>query len=255
MTQHSILLIEPDCNRQHLIVEQGKVLNTPVQIADTLDSFLHELNNFPALILINTDDASGLWQTCLVSKIHRKHHPPIGVLGFSQKKNAVTRLDALDLGCDNVVSQGAIEQNLGLQFSRHARPADLHDLPPILPAGIVEGLELFNRRQFHPAHDAIEPVWLQEKRGIRLLYAGILQVGIAYHFIEHQSYGQALRMFGHGRAKLVPFFSNTLGVEIEDLYQKATDSFYKLKSLGPNKISHFTQDLFPTIQYQMAPPK
>lgn len=252
MNKPHILLIEQNPQRQLGITKQASAQQFAVTVALDLNAYRNALRQNPSLILVNTDDTSGLWENILNTKEHRLTHPPLGVLGYSLKKNAVDRLDALDNGCDNVVSQNAIEKNLALQLSRHARPVDLQDIPRQLPAGIIEGIKLFNHRQFHPAHDAIEPVWLAEKRGIRLLYAGILQIGIAYHFIEHQGYAQALRMFGHGRAKLVHFFPNMLSIGVEDLYQKATASFYKLKSLGPNNISHVPPDLFPTIQFPLA---
>lgn len=253
MKKPTALLFEANKDRKQLILQQAAALNITVHVISDGEAFSKYLSLHPHLILVNTDDPVDVWHPYLQPLIHRRVTPPVGVLGYSQAKDAVQRLNALDLGCDNVVSQRAIEKNLHLQWLRHARPVDLDDLPPTLPQGIREGIELFNQGRFHPAHDAIEPVWLKEKRGIRLLYAGILQVGIAYHFIEHQGYAQALRMFGHGRAKLVPFFPNTLGINTQGLYEAASASFYKLKMLGAGKIGRFSHNDFPKITLMTNP--
>jgi hypothetical protein len=117
--------------------------------------------------------------------LNRKNIPTVAV---SDEPDPVKRLLEVEDFYDAVVATSAVLENPDYQISRLARPADLHASSTItLPAGVVEGIALFNAEKFHEAHDAIEPIWLKEPRGVRLLYQGLLQIGIAFYFIEKRN--------------------------------------------------------------------
>ncbi|MBE3144354.1 MAG: DUF309 domain-containing protein [Planctomycetes bacterium] len=54
----------------------------------------------------------------------------------------------------------------------------------VLLAGVVEGLRLFNSGEYFQAHEVLEDVWREERRPIRELYRGILQVAVAYYHLN-----------------------------------------------------------------------
>src|SRR5262249_18377484 len=119
-------------------------------------------------------------------------------------------------GCDTVVTLEALLEHPAWQISLYARPHE-NVVPLKMPDGVREGIRLFNEGKFHECHDAIEPVWLAEKSTLRLLYAAILQIGIAYYHLEHRRWDVARRMFVIGKLKLRHFLPQMLGVDTENL--------------------------------------
>ncbi len=59
----------------------------------------------------------------------------------------------------------------------------------------VEGIELYNRKLFYEAHEALEDAWRADHGKIRTLYQGILQVGVGYHHLEKGNATGARKMF------------------------------------------------------------
>src|SRR3712207_9457080 len=49
------------------------------------------------------------------------------------------------------------------------------------PPGVLEGTRLFNAREFYACHETIEHEWHAERRPIRRLYQGILQIGVGFY--------------------------------------------------------------------------
>jgi hypothetical protein len=120
-----------------------------------------------------------------------------------------------------------------------------------LPKGIQEGIDLFNQRKFHESHDAIEAVWLHEPTGVRLLYQGILQVGISFYFVEKKNWNVALRMFRCCHLKIRHFLPKFQGIELLNLYQKTKKCEKIIKSLGPHRIHEFNFEEIPKISFRL----
>jgi hypothetical protein len=56
------------------------------------------------------------------------------------------------------------------------------DEPP--PPQLLEGIAQFNRGEFFEQHETLELLWRAERRDIRYLYQGILQIGVAFHHLR-----------------------------------------------------------------------
>jgi hypothetical protein len=51
--------------------------------------------------------------------------------------------------------------------------------------GTVEGIHLFNTREFFEAHEALEAVWLKTKGDRKTFLHGLIQVAAAFHHHTH----------------------------------------------------------------------
>ena len=56
------------------------------------------------------------------------------------------------------------------------------DEPP--PAQLLEGIAQFNRGELFEQHETLELLWRAERRDVRHLYQGILQIGVAFHHLR-----------------------------------------------------------------------
>ncbi len=121
--------------------------------------------------------------------------------------------------------------------------------PPELAAGIAE----FNRGEFFECHETLEALWMAERRPVRELYQGILQVGVAFHHLRHGNYRGASGLLAKGLAHLRPFAPACLGVDVAALIADAERCQVVLAALGPARIGEFDRGLIPQVRYA-APP-
>src|SRR6266542_3604300 len=52
------------------------------------------------------------------------------------------------------------------------------------PRQLLEAIEQFNRGEYFEQHETLELLWRDERREIRRLYQGILQIGVAFHHLR-----------------------------------------------------------------------
>ena len=88
------------------------------------------------------------------------------------------------------------------------------NVPSELPANVLKGIEQFNKGQFYACHDSLEKAWLTEKRPIRKLYQGILQIGVSLYHERNGNRRGACRLLQTGRDKIQPFTPVCLGIDI-----------------------------------------
>lgn len=81
----------------------------------------------------------------------------------------------------------------------------------------------------------------------RDLYQGILQIGIAYYQIKRGNYRGGIKMFRRGQQNLFQLPDTMLGVNLVQFRLDAQEAESALRSLGPDEIGKFDQDLFKAI--------
>ncbi|RPJ36430.1 MAG: DUF309 domain-containing protein [Chloroflexi bacterium] len=118
-----------------------------------------------------------------------------------------------------------------------------------LPRMASYGLELFNRREFFEAHEALETAWRDETGPVRELYRGILQIAVAYLHIQRGNYRGAVKMFFRSRPWLDPFPDTCRGINLLRFRQDYARVEKLLHRLGPDRLSSFDYDLFKPIDY------
>ena len=115
------------------------------------------------------------------------------------------------------------------------------------PAGLLAGIDLFNRREFFECHEVLEDLWRAEPAPVRLLYQGILQIGVGFHHLGRGNWVGAFRQLEKGISRVNRFLPSCLGVDTERLVREAGGCLDLLRALGPAELERFDWSLVPKI--------
>ena len=118
--------------------------------------------------------------------------------------------------------------------------------PPDL---VIEGIELFNVREYFEAHEVLEAAWKDENEPIRDLYQGILLIGVGFYHLTCQNYHGAIVKLQSGADLLESFTPAYQGIEIAPLIASARKHREEIVARGPANIADFDPSTFPKIVY------
>lgn len=122
--------------------------------------------------------------------------------------------------------------------------ARCHDAPP---AELLRGVAQFNQREYFEAHETLEELWNAEPDVCRVLYKGILQVGVGcYHLLRGNWRGATLKLRA-GAEYLEPFAPACMGVEVGRLIADARRLVAEVEAAGPDGLARVDRDLLPVI--------
>ncbi len=116
------------------------------------------------------------------------------------------------------------------------------------PAALLEGIEQFNRGEFFEQHETLELLWRAERRNVRYLYQGILQIGVAFHHLRRLNHHGTVYMLTRGPGYLAPFRPRCQGVDVQALLDDAARALREVQRLGPNRLREFDQRLIPKVR-------
>jgi predicted metal-dependent hydrolase len=131
----------------------------------------------------------------------------------------------------------------------HVEPACCAGPPP---AALRHGIDEFNAGLYFEAHETLEAIWMAEPRDTRLLYQGILQVGVGLYHLRRQNYRGAINLLAYGLDKLSRLPSPCLGVDVADLMAAAGACRARVLALGPGRLADFDWQSAPTIRFAPA---
>src|SRR5712671_4981921 len=109
--------------------------------------------------------------------------------------------------------------------------------PP--PAQLLEGIAQFNRGEFFEQHETLELLWRAERRDIRFLYQGILQIGVAFHHLRRLNHHGTIYMLTRGPRYLAPFAPACQQVDVAALLGDAAAARREVERLGPSRLAEF----------------
>jgi uncharacterized protein len=115
--------------------------------------------------------------------------------------------------------------------------------PPQLLAAVAQ----FNRGEFFEQHETLELLWRAERRDIRYLYQGILQIGVAFHHLRRLNHHGTVYMLTRGARYLAPFTPRCQGIDVERLLRDAAAALAAVEGLGPARLAEFDWRLTPSI--------
>lgn len=119
------------------------------------------------------------------------------------------------------------------------------DEPP--PAQLLEGIAQFNRGEFFEQHETLELLWRAERRDVRCLYQGILQIGVAFHHLRRLNHHGTVHMLTRGSRYLAPFAPRCQRVDVQALVDEAAAALREVERLGPSRLAEFDWRLAPTV--------
>ena len=115
--------------------------------------------------------------------------------------------------------------------------------PPLL----LKGIEQFNRGEYFEQHETLELLWRAERRDVRRLYQGILQIGVAFLHLRRLNHHGAVYMLTRGAAYLAPFAPRCQGVDVAALLDAAAAALCEVDRLGPARLAQFDWRLAPRV--------
>jgi hypothetical protein len=206
----------------------------------------------PVLIIVDLFSRGFDWEP-LVRLIKgpgkKANHVP--VLGFGPHVDLELRQRALAVGCDAVVGRSAIVGQLPNLVEKHKWTVDRSRCQDALPPLLVrQGLKLFNQGEYFECHEILEEAWLEETAPVRLMYQGILQIGVSLYHVKNKNWRGAMKVLDRGVPKASRFAPQCMGINITKLLNDAEAVRHELMRLGPEWQGEFDKRLFPTIEFQ-----
>jgi len=116
-----------------------------------------------------------------------------------------------------------------------------------MPPGVAEGIRLFNERRFYECHEEIEHEWHAERGPIRVLYQGILQIGVGFHHARGGNHRGAVLLLRDGIAKVSRFLPRCRGIDTARLVRESQACLDQIIALGPGRLAEFDWDMVPLI--------
>ena len=127
------------------------------------------------------------------------------------------------------------------------------------------GLEEFNRGEYFACHETLEALWIPEKRSVREIYQGVLQIAVGcYHLTARANWVGAVNKLEAGARRLeragltvsseeggeAPY--GLYGVNWKQLVASADRLQSYLRKLGRENVALFDRSLLPVAQYKTA---
>lgn len=117
------------------------------------------------------------------------------------------------------------------------------------PAGLLEGVRLFNEGEYYQCHEVIEHEWHAETRPIRRLYQGILQIGVGLLHAQRGNHAGALLLLADGIDKTTEFTPVCLGIDTSRLAAESQAALDRLRELGPERLGEFDFAQAPQVRF------
>jgi hypothetical protein len=219
---------------------------TPVTATNESD-LTRALFKSPVLVIVDLFSKSFDWAD-LISLIKRSKAGPVPILGFAPHVDLSLREKALATGCSAVVGRGAITSQLPHLVEKHKWVLETSRCQGEPPALLIDGIDLFNRGEYFESHEVIEQAWLAEKTPVRIMYQGILQIGVACHHIHNRNWRGAMKLFERGLPKTQRFAPDCMGIDLAQLIADSEAMRQELLRLGPDWQGEFNESLYPTIR-------
>ncbi len=107
------------------------------------------------------------------------------------------------------------------------------------PQALLDGIAQFNRGEYFEQHETLELLWRAERRDIRYLYQGILQIGVAFHHLRKLNHHGTVYMLTRGPNYLRRFAPACQRVDVQRLLDDASAALREVERLGPARLAEF----------------
>ncbi len=105
-----------------------------------------------------------------------------------------------------------------------------------LPPGVLKGIDLFNTGEFYECHEEIEHEWHAERGHVRLLYQGILQIGVGFHHALGGNQRGAILLLTDGIAKVSQFLPACRGFDTASLAADSQICLDAIRAMPPENL-------------------
>lgn len=127
---------------------------------------------------------------------------------------------------------------------------DEEPLPDLLLA-----VEQFNAREYFDCHETLEALWNADPGPTRILYKGILQVGVGcYHLLRGNCRGALIKL-QTGADYLEPFRPRCQTIEVGELIDAARTLRAVIVAHDPDRLAEVDLALLPRVRVSAYPPR
>ena len=218
----------------------GAVALSPIDQA----AFLTALRDGARLAIIDTSATDIPWLEWVRAAKDDPSTETVPILAFGSHVDTALRNRALEAGVDRYLARSNFSEGLAEIIAAAVREATADPCREPLPESVARGIEEFNAGQFFEQHETLELVWRAERRPIRELYRGVLQIGVACYQIERGNARGALKMIDRAAKWLQPFRPACQGIDVDRLLQDAARLRAAIERTGAAPLD---RQIFPTV--------
>lgn len=124
-------------------------------------------------------------------------------------------------------------------------PDDCRQAPP---EQLIQGIGEFNAGDWFACHETLEDLWVGAPWGVRDLYQGILQVGVALHHWREGNYRGAVLLLQTGVKLLRHVAPVCQTVDVAGLIEESERLRKELERLGPERMAELDRELVPLVK-------
>lgn len=123
------------------------------------------------------------------------------------------------------------------------------------PKLYLEGIRLFNEREFFECHDAIEELWTDTHTAERRFLQGLIQAAVALYHFGNENLGGARKMYHAAVEKLRPYAPHYWGLDLDKFLADLRFCFEDLLQAGGGYPAGITlrEDRIPRIEFRPEP--
>ncbi len=220
-----------------------------VEVADALVPAVDL--HFPVLMLLDLK-TPGDWEAAIRRCKLSPQNKQIPIYAFGSHVDTDTLRRARQAGADHAWARSKMMEELVTVVQGHVHPPmqAVDGSQDVLSRTAVAGLLEFNRGEFFEQHEYLELAWNEERRPVREMYQGILQVGVAFLQIERGNWRGALKMFRRGLPRLRTLPAVCQGVDMAAFRATSEEIHAEITALGSERMSEFSATRFPTIRFE-----
>jgi CheY-like chemotaxis protein len=219
---------------------EARILDTPAALWDAIE-------RWPELVLIDLSTAG--WEEPVRRAKTLPQTRAIPIVAFGSHVDTEALRAARQAGCDHAWARSRFVEELPRLLKDALHPPTRFvpgwDEPP--PPELLRGVEQFNAGEYWECHETLEGLWVAEKREVRDLYQGVLQVGVAFHHLQNNNFAGAIKMFRRGLPRLRGLPEVCQGVRVAELATAARAAHDAALELGPGRMAELPRP-FPTIR-------
>lgn len=241
------VLLPPDPSFAARLTHQVTQIGLRVESAETADVFWRMLDRWPVLAFV--DLAAVDWEAAVRWARNQPHTRAIPLVAFQRTDDPQAACQARAAGCASVWSGEALLAALPDLLHEALRPPtrwpEGWDVAP--PPALCHAVAQFNAGEYWECHETLEALWVAERRPIRDLYQGILQVGVAFHHLKRRNYAGAIKLLRRGLPRLRDLPAVCQGVHVAALAAAAHAVHDAAVALGPERIGEIDLTALPQI--------
>ncbi len=221
----------------------GAAVLTPIDFAN----FLADLRGGARLVIIDSSTQDVPW----LEWVHAAKADPdteqVPIIAFGSHVDVELRDRALGAGVDRYLARSNFMDGLPEFIAAAIRDTTADPCSEPLPAGVRRGIEEFNAGRYFEQHETLELVWRAERRPIRELYRGVLQIGVACYQIERGNLRGADKTLDRAVKWLQPFRPACQNIDVERLLADADRLHEALTQLDSHQADRVDRRLFPKV--------